>query len=164
MDLILWRHAEAEDVAAVMARTAPALSAEAADLQRFLTARGLRQAVLMARWLDTKLVDNTRVLVSPASRCEQTVIPLSRKYKLCPELLPGSGPDDLLRLAQWPTHKRPVLVVAHQPALGQVVARLLGGTNAEIVFRKGAVWWLRSRDRHCGSQTVTMSVQSPDFL
>ncbi len=164
MELILWRHAEAEDEAERGPSSEWESGSAAADMHRCLTARGHKQAARMAGWLDTKLIDTARILVSPAMRCEQTVIPLGRKYKLCPELAPSASAEDLLTLLQWPTHKMPVLVVGHQPMLAQVVTRLLGFGSAEMVFRKGSVWWLRSRERDGVPQTVVVTVQSPEFL
>jgi len=153
MDLIVWRHADAEDA-----------SAPDTDMARCLSARGIRQATRMAQWLDRKLPDNARVLVSPAMRCEQTVVPLGRKYKICPELAPESSPDDLLKLVQWPANKSPVVVVGHQPTLGQTVNRLLGLDGLDMPMRKGSLWWLRSRERDGKIQTIVVTVQSPDLL
>lgn len=153
MDLILWRHAEAHD-------------AEAGDndLSRTLTPRGDKQAARVAAWLDRQLPDATRVLVSPAVRAEQTARALGRKYKLREELQPGGTVDDLLRLAGWPGGRIPVLVVGHQPTLGQTIARLLGLQDSDCPVRKGAVWWLRSRERDGQVQTVLMTVQTPELL
>src|SRR4051812_639641 len=108
MDLILWRHAEAED-------DAPGGD----DLQRALTPRGEKQAARMAAWLDRHLPEGARILCSPALRCEQTVLPLGRKYKIRAELAPGATPADILGMAQWPNSKQPVLVIGHQPSLGE---------------------------------------------
>lgn len=157
MDLILWRHAEAED--------GPDADAQpAGDLQRSLTPRGEKQAARMAVWLDRQLPEGTRILVSPARRCEQTALALGRKYKIRPELGPGATALQLLELAQWPLGKMPILVVAHQPTLGQAVAQLLGLQESECPVRKGAVWWLRNRDRDGQSQTVLVAAQSPELL
>lgn len=153
MDLILWRHAEAEDA-----------SEGENDLARALTARGEKQAARMASWLDRQLPDGLRVLVSPSRRTEQTAIALGRKFKLRSELLPGGTHADLLDLAQWPRAKGAVLIVGHQPVLGQAVSQLLGLPEPACAVRKGAVWWLRQRQRQEQSQTVLMAVQSPEFL
>src|SRR5438105_4483490 len=136
MDLILWRHAEAEDAAP-----------GGDDLQRPLTARGEKQAARMAAWLDRQIADGVRILCSPALRCEQTVLPLGRKYKILEELAPGATPDAILAAAQWPKAKQPVLIVGHQPTLGEAAARLLGMKPQELTIRKGAVWWFRCRER-----------------
>jgi phosphohistidine phosphatase len=152
MDLILWRHAEAED------------EAPGGDLQRALTARGEKQAARMAAWLDRQLMDGVKILCSPALRCEQTVAPLGRKYKLRDELAPGATPDAILAAAQWPGAKQPVLIVGHQPTLGETAAQLLGMEPRELTIRKGAVWWFRSREREGEDQTVLVAVLSPDMV
>ena len=152
-DLILWRHAEAENA-----------GENEDDLDRPLTQRGEKQAARMAVWLDRQLPDGLRVLASPARCTEQTAKALGRKYKLRAELLPGGQPDELLELAQWPRSRGAVLVVGHQPMLGQTVARLLGLRADECSIRKGAVWWLRHRQRQDASETILLAVQSPEFL
>ena len=152
-DLILWRHAEAENA-----------GENEDDLDRPLTQRGEKQAARMAVWLDRQLPDGLRVLASPARRTEQTAKALGRKSKLRAELLPGGQPDELLELAQWPRSRGAVLVVGHQPMLGQTVARLLGLRADECSIRKGAVWWLRHRQRQDASETILLAVQSPEFL
>ncbi|KZT17091.1 histidine phosphatase family protein [Acidovorax sp. GW101-3H11] len=153
MDLILWRHAEAEEA-----------SDGGDDLARVLTSRGEKQAARMAAWLDRQLPEGLRVLASPARRTEQTANALGRKFKMRAELLPGGSVEDLLELAQWPRAKGAVLVVGHQPVLGQTIAQLLELQAAECAVRKGAVWWLRQRQRLDQSQTVLLTVQSPEFL
>lgn len=153
MDLILWRHAEAEEASDGMD-----------DLARALTPRGEKQAARMAAWLDRQLPEGLRVLASPARRTEQTAAALGRKFKLRAELLPGGTAQDLLELVQWPHGRGSFLVVGHQPMLGQVIAQLIGLNVQDCAVRKGAVWWLRQRQRMDQSQTVVMAVQSPDYL
>lgn len=151
MDLILWRHAEAEDEREGLN-----------DLERALTGRGEKQAARVAAWLDRNLPDGTRIFSSPARRCEQTVLPLGRKYKLREELKPDTLPETLLQAAQWPDAKQPMLIVGHQPTLGLVLGRLLKLEGGSCPVRKGAVWWLRSRERDGSDQTVVWAVQSPE--
>ena len=134
MDLILWRHAEAE------------VAEEGGDdLSRPLTKKGERQASRMAAWLDRHLPEGTRVLVSPSERTQQTVAPLGRKFKLRDELVPDTTVDDVLTLLKWhpetgPQSKGPVLLVGHQPYLGQLIAQLLGMDDQICSVRKGGVW------------------------
>jgi phosphohistidine phosphatase len=157
MDLILWRHAEAEDW--------PEGDPEArSDLERKLTPRGEKQAARMAEWLDRQLPGSARIVVSPARRCEQTALALGRKYKIRAELAPGATPAQLLELVQWPSSKSPILVIGHQPTLGQTIAQLLGFQESDCAVKKGALWWLRSRDRDSHSHTVVVTVQSPEIL
>ncbi len=153
MDLVLWRHAEAHD----------ALEA-GDDMARTLTSRGEKQAFRMAAWLDRQLPQSTRILASPARRTEQTVAALQRKYRFAPELATGCSVEQLLDLVQWPDAKGCVLVVGHQPTLGQAIARLMGLNATECAVKKGAVWWLRSRSRDSLEQTVLVTVQSPEVL
>lgn len=153
MDLVLWRHAEAQEWAE-----------GGDDMARTLTSRGEKQAARMASWLDRQLPESTRILVSPARRTEQTAIALGRKYKIRPELAPDCSVAQLLELVQWPSAKGCVLVVGHQPTLGQTIAQLLGLNAAECAVKKGAVWWLRNRQREAHSQTVVVTVQSPEVL
>jgi len=148
MDLILWRHAEAEE-----AREGQD------DLDRALTSRGEKQAARVAGWLDRVLPEGTRILCSPARRCEQTALALGRKYKIKPELAPGTTVEQVLQAAQWPDARQPVLLVGHQPVFGQVLARLLGMEH-DCAVRKGAAWWLRRRERDGDTQTVVIAVQS----
>ncbi|APW37947.1 phosphohistidine phosphatase SixA [Rhodoferax koreense] len=153
MDLILWRHAEAEDEREGLS-----------DMDRSLTAKGQKQASRMAAWLDRQLPESTRVLASPARRTEQTVHALGRKYKLRPELAPGATPAQLLEAAQWPDSKAAVLIVGHQPTLGHTIAQLLGLDDPNFAVKKGAVWWLRQRERDGQAQTVLVAVQAPETI
>ena len=153
MDLILWRHAEADE--------APD---GGNDLERALTPRGEKQAARVAAWLDRLLPDAARILSSPARRCEQTALALGRKYKSRPELAPECTPQQLLEVAQWPLARQPVVLVGHQPVLGQTIAQLLGLKHEQCPVRKGAVWWIRTRERDGHQQTVVVAVQSPDAL
>ena len=153
MDLILWRHAEAQE-----------LGDGQDDLKRDLTSRGEKQAARMAHWLDRQLPDGARILVSPSRRTEQTAQALERKYKLRPELAPDGTVAQLLELVQWPNAKNLVVVVGHQPTLGQTIAHLLGLPLSEVAVKRGAIWWLRSREREAGAQTVVVTVQSPEVM
>ena len=153
MDLILWRHAEAHEAA-------PGED----DMSRSLTPRGERQAIRMAQWLERQLPEGTRILCSPAKRTEQTAMALGRKYKLSSALTPQSTADMLLEAAQWPTSKNTVLVIGHQPTLGEAVSIVLGFQKPECSVKKGAAWWLRSRLRPEGDQTILLTVQTPDML
>ncbi len=150
MDLILWRHAEAE--------------AGEPDLGRRLTAKGIKQAERVAAWLDGHLPDTTRVLVSPADRAQQTALALKRKFRVVAELAPGAAPSAVLAVAGWPDSREPVLVVGHQPTLGEVSALLLAGDPLAWSMRKGAVWWLSNRVRDGNAATVLKVAIGPDFV
>lgn len=167
MDLILWRHAEAHD-----------LQPGQSDLDRALTPRGQRQAARMAQWLHRRLPADTRVLASPARRTVQTVQALhalgrasrpARPWQAHEALAPGAAPAHLLALAGWPESRAPVLLVGHQPTLGQTVADLLGlhedgPQGRHLSVKKGAIWWLRHRERDGLPQTVVLAVLGPELL
>jgi phosphohistidine phosphatase len=153
MDLIVWRHAEAHEA-----------EPGEDDMTRALTSRGRKQAERTAAWLDAQLPEGTRVLCSPAVRAEQTVRALGRKYKVRDALSPGASLADVLETAGWPGARYPVLLVGHQPALGGLVAHLLGMPEPACAIRKSAVWWLRHRSREGQSQTVLLAVTCPDRL
>lgn len=148
MELILWRHADAE-------MSEP-------DATRELTPKGRKQAQKMAEWLDSKLPSTCRILVSPATRAVQTAEALHRRFKILPDLEPGLGPQNILHAANWPHGKEPVLIIGHQPTLGQVAAKLIGGEVQYWDVRKAAVWWIAQHDST--SITYLKAVMTPDLV
>ena len=146
MDLILWRHADAE--------------AGAPDAERRLTAKGLKQAQQMAKWLRPRLPQDVTVLASPARRAEETAKPLRLDYRTDPAIGTGTSPEALIGATGWPDAAGTVLVVGHQPTLGEVACLLLTGSAAEWSIKKGAIWWLEHRD----GQVRVRAVMSPDML
>lgn len=150
MDLILWRHAEAED--------------GIDDLARPLTTRGEQQAAAMADWLRSRLPKDTRVLASEAMRSQQTAAALSLDFEVCPEINPGADYASILSAAGWAEHRGTVLVVGHQPTLGAAISFLLAGQVQDWSVRKGAVWWLSNRTRRERAQTVLKAMQVPELL
>jgi phosphohistidine phosphatase len=151
MDLILWRHAEAVEGGEGLD-----------DLERPLTARGERHAARMAAWLNQHLPATTRILASPARRTQQTALALERKFRTVPALAPDASVTAVLEAARWPEAKEPVLVIGHQPTLGLVASQLLCGIEQPWAVKKGAVWWLRSREREGNGQVVLVTVRGPD--
>ncbi|SIT38366.1 putative phosphohistidine phosphatase, SixA [Paraburkholderia piptadeniae] len=152
MNLILWRHAEAEDVAS-------------SDLARQLTARGRKQAQASAKWLRARLPDDAVILASPATRTVQTAESLTDQYRVVREIAPDASATDVLAAAGWPDGIAPtVVVVGHQPTLGHVAARLLADSGASWSIKKSAIWWLESRNRGNDEQAVLRAMIGPDFL
>jgi phosphohistidine phosphatase len=150
MELILWRHADAED------------PGPRGDLARELTRKGRHQADAMAAWLKPRLKGDWRVITSPAARAVQTVTALGLDYEVRPRLDPAARAADYLREAGWP-HGPDTILVGHQPTLGEVAARLLGEAG-DIAVRKGAIWWFTAREREGGTSTVLRVVIDPDML
>lgn len=148
MNLILWRHAEAED--------------SQPDLGRKLTRKGEKQAVNVAAFLKRHLPVDTRILVSPAARAQQTAVALTADFTTIADIAPGASAQALLQAAHWPHAGGTVLIVGHQPALGAVVAELLGCGHDSFRIRKGGVCWLSRRD---GSPDTALRLAiSPEFL
>ena len=150
MELILWRHAEAEE--------------GAPDLGRPLTPKGVKQAKRMAAWLRARLPEGARVMASPATRAQQTAAALTERFETVPALAPGASPQAVLTAAGWPDGGGLVVVVGHQPTLGQVAAWLLTGQDAQWSIKKGALWWLRLRRRNGGTEVQVRAVIGPDWV
>jgi phosphohistidine phosphatase len=148
MELILWRHAQAEDQ-----------QPDQDDLERTLTGKGRKQAKTMAHWLHAHLPADPRILVSPALRTRQTADALEQPYIVVPALAPDALPSALLAAAGWPIQPEPVLIVGHQPTLGLLAARLLCGCEQAWSMKKGAVWWIRSEDNGASLVSVLSAEQ-----
>jgi phosphohistidine phosphatase len=151
MDLILWRHAHAEEA-----------HDSGEDLKRPLSAKGKKQAARLAGWLNQQLPDSARILSSPALRAVQTAQSLGRDFKQENALAPSASVADLLKAAKWPDSARPILIVGHEPVLSQTLAQLLQCPIENCVVKKGAVWWLRSRDDGTEAGAILLSVITPD--
>lgn len=133
MDLVLWRHCEAEP--------------GEPDLGRRLTPKGQKQAERLAAWLDARLPDTARILVSPAERAQQTAVALQRKFRTIPELAPGANVAAVLAAANWPESREPVLIVGHQPTLGGGrVVSARGRRSALVAAQRRRVVAVESRE------------------
>lgn len=146
MELILWRHADAES--------------GMPDDERPLTAKGIKQAERMADWLKKRLPKDAVILASPARRARETVQALTGKFEVSEKVGTGATPQAVLKVARWPHGEATVVVVGHQPTLGQTAALLLTGKPQEWSLRKGAIWWLARRER----DTIVRAVIAPDLL
>jgi phosphohistidine phosphatase len=133
-------------------------------MARVLTKHGHLQAARMAAWLKPRLHGDWRILVSPAKRALQTVAPLEREFAVDDAIAPGVAASEVLRAAGWPGNARDVVVVGHQPTLGEVASLLFLGEEGEAAIRKGAVWWFEARAREGRMKAVLKAVLSPDLL
>ena len=139
MELILWRHADAED--------------GADDLARKLTAKGEKQAQAMAKWLRARLPAKFALVASPAVRAQQTAGALDSSIETDNSLAPGASPAAIVKAAE--RRKGLVIIVGHQPDLGRAAAQLLG-MKGECRIEKGALWWF--------DDDKVRAVMSPDLL
>ena len=153
MELILWRHAEAEEGSIILP-----------DHKRRLTSRGEKQARQVSRWLREHLPRRRTILVSPTERTQQTAHALEFPYEIEPRLGTGASVADLLAATGWPDHEGAVLVIGHQPTLGRTAAFLLGSVEDDWSVKKGGVWWFSIRQRNNQTQAVLRAVTSPDFV
>ncbi|MFN0162823.1 MAG: SixA phosphatase family protein [Burkholderiales bacterium] len=153
MNLILWRHAEADD--------------GSNDMKRELTRRGLKQAAAMADWLRIRVPEDAALLASRATRSQQTAASLSSHFAVVKSLDPDRGVEDLIAAVDWPhggAESRTVIAVGHQPTLGRVAALLLGGHEDDWAIRKGAVWWFSNRTRGEETRTILRAAILPELL
>ncbi len=150
MDLILWRHAEAEE--------------GFPDESRELTERGIRQAKEAGQWLQRRLPKDSRIIASPARRTQQTAQALGMDFETSNAIRPGASFASVLAESGWPDAKGCVVVVGHQPTLGQVAGLLLSGTESQLSIKKGSIWWFSNRTRRDENQTILKTVISPEFL
>ena len=143
MELILWRHADAED--------------GADDMARRLTRKGEKQAAAMAKWLRAHLPKDYTVVASPAARAQETASALGAKVITEKTLAPGASPAAIIKAAE--KHEGLVIIVGHQPDLGRAAAHLVADARAEWSIRKGAIWWLSGE-----IPARIEAVVSPDLL
>lgn len=154
MDLILWRHCEAED--------------GWDDMQRALTAHGRKQAAQMGDWLLANMPKGTRIIASPAVRTQQTVRALDLPFETEPMIAPGAHVSDVLNAAGWSMQGTErhgaVLVVGHQPTLGMTAASLLCGQVGGFALKKGAIVWVRQRDRDSRREITLIASLTPEMV
>ena len=154
MDLVLWRHAEAEE--------------GGPDLARALTGKGEKQARRVAEWLHSRLPDSARIVASPAKRAQQTANALAdaahRKVKTVDALAPGASAKDVLAAIAWGSGKGVIVVVGHQPTLGEVVSLLLDHRDSDWPIKKGGLVWLTQRDSDSDTRPTVRAVLSPDLV
>ena len=158
MNLILWRHAEAEDLPDVLSIS------RSADLQRPLTRRGRKQADSSAAWLRAHLPADFRVVSSPALRTRETAAALTSKAEILDDLAPGADVGAVLAAIDWPQGHEHTVVVGHQPWIGQIASLLLAGQEINWSVKKSGIWWLAARTRESEAQVVLRAVIQPDFL
>jgi len=157
VELILWRHAEAEE--------------GFPDGTRKLTAKGLKQARIMAKWLKPRLPENTRIMVSPTTRTQQTAAALEDDFETIEEIGPGVSAKAILAAAEWPRGNGTVLVVGHQPTLGQAAALIMSGKPLPWTIRKGAIWWFWQKEKRgengkdaADAEAFLRAAISPDLI
>jgi phosphohistidine phosphatase len=152
-DIILWRHADAE----------PGVP----DLQRALTRKGEKQARRVARWLHERLPPDATIYVSPARRAQQTASALAqlgpREFVTLDALSPSTELSAALGAIRATDRTRTVVLVGHQPTLGELVAHLLGARVEDWPIKKGALVWLCQKADEDGVRAVVLAAITPDL-
>lgn len=158
---IFWRHADASD--------------GQVDLLRALSEYGHQQAQKSANWLTKQNIvpmtpevlkqasaDSTTrqlgedslfsgadinfaLISSEATRARQTAAALSSHINIVPALNPGASVRAVLTaLRALPCRK--MIIVGHQPWIGQAVEQLLSGRPAYRAYANCDLYWLQSSD------------------
>jgi len=151
VELILWRHADAED--------------GIRDSERKLTSKGVKQAGRMAKWLLPRIGEDVVILASPAKRAQQTARALNRDFQTVDEIGLAATPRDILAAAGWTeNHRGTIVVVGHQPTLGETAALVLAGVKAQWPVKKGAIVWLSRPTDDVEGPAHLRAAMSPDLL
>lgn len=166
-NIVLWRHAQANDIFDDDSTTKN--DSVQSDLQRALTEKGQCQAADMAKWLKPKLPKDTLLQCSPALRAIQTAEALSDKININQVLKPGASMRDVLAYIIHAKAADSLLIVGHQPWLGQLAAHLIGFSDSELAIKKGAIWWLQLNKnglvyKNSLAQYNIHTVQTPSLL
>ena len=150
MDLLLWRHAEAED--------------GEDDMSRRLTERGRKQARAMSAWIHAHQPKDLRIIVSPAVRTQQTAEALKLPFETIRKIGPNACVSELIAASGWPDASGAALIIGHQPSLGRLASLLLAGHESDWTIKKGALWWISNRLRRGETQTVLRAVLPAELL
>ena len=150
MEIILWRHAEAED--------------GDDDLARALTPKGRRQAQQMAQWIKGQLPDAVRIIASPAVRTRETADALAMPYTIDPQIAPDCSAEHMLAASGWPHGHGLVILVGHNPAISVLASRLAAEEESAVVMRRAAAWWYAC-DTDAPERLLTLkTVMTPSLL
>lgn len=125
MHLYLLRHAQAED---------PRTS----DAVRPLTAKGLEQADTVGRFCRQHAIRPEYILTSPLRRAQQTAAAVAAALDT-PSIVEnflasGMDPGTALRELRAYLGCQSVMIVGHQPDLGDLIVTLLGTESAKSAF------------------------------
>ncbi|MGA2786644.1 MAG: phosphohistidine phosphatase SixA [Verrucomicrobiota bacterium] len=138
MNLYLLRHGIAAE---------PKAAGFEPDSERPLTARGKSRLRITARAMAELDLSFDLILSSPFRRAKQTAEIIAKSFKLrkklafSEELTPAGNPRLLIQeLNRFRPEPENVLLVGHEPYLGQLIALLAAGNSSlEIDFKKGGL-------------------------
>ena len=150
MELVLWRHAEAEN--------------GTPDFARQLTSKGTGQAARMAKWLNAKLPENAHLIVSPAQRAQQTAAALDRPFLTDKNVGLSATVKGVLAVANWPNVSGVVVIIGHQPTLGEIATFLVSDDLMALSFQTGELKWYSSTDEQGAITSVLRHDVYPEML
>ena len=150
MEFILWRHAEAEN--------------GTPDSARQLTSKGTDQAARIAKWLNAKLPANAHIIVSPAQRAQQTAAALGRSFLTDENVGLSATVKSVLAVANWPNVEGVVVIIGHQPTLGEIATLLVSDDPMALSFQTGELKWFNSTDEQGAITSVLQHNVYPDML
>lgn len=144
MRLFIVRHAKAADLSAdsCCAPIGCGCSDLDADARRPLTRRGIAQAEFLASWLAGADRRPDLILVSAAVRAMDTALTLQRaigcKLQVAPELTVDRPVSDALALIQHHAQVRDLMIVGHNPQVGELLSVLACGLPPQqLLMRTG---------------------------
>jgi len=139
------------------------------DSKRPLTPEGKKKMIQIAAGLNRLGFEVDWIVTSPLVRAVETAeivaesLGSSVPMDYCDALSPGGSAEALIAFLAKHLDRNRVLVVGHEPDLGELAARLIGaGRHAKLAFKKGGcclitfeefppkspgqlVWWLTPR-------------------
>jgi phosphohistidine phosphatase len=133
MQLYILRHGAADERPGI------------ADEERGLTEEGRRQIAGVAASARTEGAEASLVLTSPLRRARETaqiaaaVWGGSPEFLETPALLPDAEPHEVWDEIRMHRNQPQVLLAAHEPLLGRLVAFLLNAPSALIDMRRGSL-------------------------
>lgn len=80
-----------------------------------------------------------RVVVAPTVAAGQMAEHLGLPFEVAVRLSLGGCISEMVAATGWPEGRGPVVVIAHQPAVGRMAALLLSGQEADWSIKKGAL-------------------------
>ena len=130
MNLYMLRHANADTEAAT-------------DDARELSEKGREQAKKVAQFCARHGIRPDVIFASPLIRAQQTAKPVARELGLevttAHWLACGATPEGILGQLIVLKEVSAVMLVGHQPDLGELIAHLLGGAEGSVNVRKASL-------------------------
>jgi len=154
MLIYLLRHADAESYAQ-------------RDAQRKLTVKGIDQGARVGRFCKEHDLVPALILASPYERAKETAFlvgqelgesPTPPEVEIAPFLGCGMTPETALDRLRDHSHLSAVMLVGHEPDLGQLAAHLLGSTTHCIHVRKASLTLIETSNFRAGAGVLHFSI------